>query len=121
MPAYDTCVPRRFFLLYPVWIGLCAILFIALRGADDPSRRHGRILNTEAGERAIAILHQRDPVHFRDYEAVHVAWAGHGEGAPEDRWIVLCDHARHTNLTEAVVVEVDGKAGRLLRVRGAER
>jgi hypothetical protein len=108
---------RRFVWVYPVWIALCAILFIALRGADDPSRRGDRILNTEAGTRAVAILRQRDPVRFRDYEPVHVAWAGRGEGGDANRWVVLCDRAPHSGLTDALVVEVDGRDGHLLTIR----
>jgi hypothetical protein len=119
MAAYDTRVRRRYVWLYPAWIALCAVLFFALRGADDPSRRGDRILNNEAGKRAIAILRQRDPVRFRDYEPVHVAWAGRGEGGEVGRWVVLCDRRVHTGLVDAVVVEVDGKSGGLLMVRSA--
>ena len=108
---------RRSLWLYPAWIALCAVLFLALRGAHDPSRRGDRMLNTEAGVRAVAILRQRDPQRFSDYEAVHVAWAGRGEGGDADRWIVLCDHARHSGLQDALVVEVDGRDGRLLTIR----
>lgn len=108
---------RRSWWLYPLWIALCAVLFLALRGAEDPSRKHDRLLNTEAGVRAVAILRQRDPARYRDYEPVHVAWAPKGEGGEANRWVVLCDHARHTGLTDAIVVEVDGKDGRLLSIR----
>ena len=110
-------VHRRFFWLYPAWIVFCAVLFLALRGADDPSRRHGRILNNEAAADAVTILRQRDPVRFADYEPVHVAWAARGEGGDANRWIVLCDHHAHTGLRDAVVVEVDGRDGHLLTVR----
>jgi len=99
-----TAMRRRYWLLYPAWIVLCAILFLALRRADDPSRRPGRILSNDAAVRALAILHRPG------YEAVHVA----GEG---NRWIVLCDRVPHTALQEAVVVEVDAVDGHLLMVR----
>ena len=108
---------RRFFWVYPLWIALCAVLFVSFRGANDPSRRGDRLLNTDAGVRAVAILRQRDRLRFRDYEPVHVAWAGRGEGGDADRWIVLCDHAQHSGLTDALVVEVDGKDGHLLAIR----
>jgi hypothetical protein len=108
---------RRFLWLYPAWIALCAVLFIALRGSDDPSRRKGRILNVEAGARAVAILRTRDAVRFRDYEAVHVAWAPAGEGGTVNRWVVLCDRVQHSGLREAMVVEVDGVDGHLLVIR----
>jgi hypothetical protein len=93
------------------------VLFFALRGAEDPSRKHDRLLNNEAGERAIALLRAKDPMRFQDYEVVHVAWAAKGEGGDANRWVVLCDHVRRSGLTHAVVVEVDGKDGRLLAVR----
>ena len=99
-----TAMRRRYWLLYPAWIALCALLFLALRHADDPSRRPGRILSDDAAVRALAILHRPG------YEAVHVA----GEG---NRWIVLCDRVPHTGLTEAVVVELDAVDGHLLTIR----
>jgi hypothetical protein len=99
-----TAMRRRYWLLYPAWIVLCAILFLALRHADDPSRRPGRIQSNDAAVRALAILHRPG------YEAVHVA----GEG---NRWIVLCDRVPHTGLREAVVVELDAVDGHLLTIR----
>jgi hypothetical protein len=110
-------VPRRSWWLYPAWIALCGVLFFALRGAEDPSRKHDRLLNTEAGEKAIAILHTRDPLRYSDYEVVHVAWAAKGEGGEANRWVVLCDHAKRSGLHNAVVVELEGRDGRLLVVR----
>lgn len=91
---------------------MCAIVFVALRGADDPSRRHGRILSNDAADRAVAILQTRG-----NYEAVHVGYAKKGEAGAEDRWIVLCDHVPHTQLREAVVVELRAKDGRLITIR----
>jgi membrane protein implicated in regulation of membrane protease activity len=99
-----TAMRRRYWLLYPAWIVLCAVLFLALRHRDDPSRRPGRILSDDAGIRALAILHRPD------YEAVHVAAEG-------NRWIVLCDRVPHTGLNEAVVVELDAVDGHLLTIR----
>jgi hypothetical protein len=99
-----TAMRRTYWLLYPAWIVLCAILFLALRRADDPSRRPGRIPSNDAAVRALAILHRPG------YEAVHVA----GEG---NRWIVLCDRVPHTGLREAVVVELDSVDGHLLAIR----
>ena len=112
-----TAMRRRYWLFYPAWIVLCAILFLALRHRDDPSRRPGRILSDDAGIRALAILRQNDPVRFRNYEAVHVAFAGKGEGGDANRWVVLCDRVPHSALREAVVVEVDAVDGHLLMVR----
>ena len=99
-----TAMLRRYWLLYPAWIVLCAMLFLALRHAGDPSRRPGRILSNEAAVRVLAILHRSG------YEAVHVAAEG-------NRWIVLCDRVPHTGLREAVVVELDAVDGHLLTIR----
>ena len=101
---------RHRWLLYPAWIALCAALAFGLRNTEDPSRRHGRILSDDAAARAVAVLRRTDRVRYRGYEAVHVAWEG-------SRWIVLCDRVPHTALKEAVVVELDGRDGRLLRLR----
>ena len=105
---------RLFPWIYPVWIVVCVILFFALRGLEDPSRPRGRILSLEAGRRALSIATERG---LRGYEVVHVALARAGEGAPEDRWVVLLDKVPHTRLQEAVVVEVRAEDGTLLRIR----
>jgi hypothetical protein len=107
-------VRRRFFALYAVWILLCAIAFLALRGAEDPSRRHGRILSNDAAARAIETLRAKG---MRDYDAVHVGYAKRGEAGSEDRWIVLCDRVPHTQLREALVVELRASDGSLLTIR----
>lgn len=101
-------------LLYALvgWTILCAILFVALDGLEDPSRPKGRILSIDAGLRAQALMKSRGA-----YEVVHVGRARAGEGAPEDRWLVLLDRVPHTGLKEAIVVELDIETGRLLRVR----
>lgn len=100
--------------LYPAWILVCAILFFALAGLEDPSRPKGRILSIDAGRRARAIAMERG---LRGYEVVHVARARRNEGAPEERWIVLLDKVPHTRLREAVVVELRAADGSLLRIR----
>jgi hypothetical protein len=107
-------VRRRFSALYIVWILLCAIAFVALRGAEDPSRRHGRIASNDAAVRALAILQAKG---VRDYDAVHVGYAKRGEAGSEDRWIVLCDRVPHTRLREALVVELRATDGSLLTIR----
>jgi hypothetical protein len=106
--------PRRWLPVYLAWIAVCAILFFTLRDAEDPSRPTGRILSIEAGQRALAIAQQRG---LRDYEVVHVARARAGEGAAEDRWIVLLDRVPHTSLRAAVVIELGIEDGNLLRIR----
>ncbi|HET7437719.1 MAG TPA: hypothetical protein VFN10_23640 [Thermoanaerobaculia bacterium] len=102
---------RRVWPLALAWIALCAVLFFALRGAEDPSRRRGRILSNDAGALALRYLH-RD-----GYEVVHVAYAKRGEGAPENRWVVLLDRTPHSALREAFVVELAADSGKLLRIR----
>jgi len=97
----------RFAAIYVVWIALCGIGFVATRDAPDPSRRAGRILANDAGDRAVVVLRQRG---LRGYEAVHVA-------AESNRWIVLCDRTPHTALRDALVVELRAVDGALLAVR----
>jgi hypothetical protein len=108
-------VLRRLFpWIYLVWIAVCALLFVALGRAEDPSRPEGRILSIEAGQHALAIARQRG---LKDLEVVHVAHARAGEGGAEARWVVLLDRQRHTALREAVVVELRASDGRLVRIR----
>lgn len=99
---------RRYWLLYPAWIAVCAVLFLALRGADDPSRPRGRILSNDAAVIAVRLL----PQQYRGYEAVHVALSD-----DHKRWVVLCDAVPHTALQRAVVVELDATNGKLLVIR----
>lgn len=110
-------IPRvsgRYAALYAGWIALCAVLFLLLRGAEDPSRRHGRILSNDAGDRAVAILESRG---FHGYEAVHAAYANRGEAGSENRWVVLCDVRPHSALTRALVVELRAADGALIGIR----
>jgi hypothetical protein len=100
-----------------VWILLCALGFLALRNAEDPSRRRDRILNDDAAVLALRILDKTDHARYQGYEAVHVAYAGKGEVGTVARWVVLCDKVPHSGLEEAVVVELDAKDGRLIGVR----
>jgi hypothetical protein len=104
--------------LYPAWIVICAVLFFALGGLEDPSRPKGRILSIDAGRRAAAIANQRG---LDGYHVVHVARARRNEGAPEERWIVLLDKVPHTRLREAIVIELRTGDGSLVRIRRPER
>jgi hypothetical protein len=106
--------PRTWWPLHLGWLTLCAILFLALSGAEDPSRPKGRILSIDAGQRALAVAKQRG---MNDLEVVHVARARAGEGGAEDRWIVLLDRVPHTRLREALVVELRSSDGTLLTIR----
>jgi hypothetical protein len=105
---------RRFWPLYVGWIALSAILFIALGGAEDPARPKGRILSLDAGHRALAIARAHG---LRDYEVVHVARARAGEGGASERWVVLLDRREHTQLREAVVIELDAASGTPIKIR----
>ena len=106
---------RRFPLVYASWIALCAVLFVGLSGAEDPSRRRDRILNNDAAAKAQQIL--TEIPRFRGYEVVHVAYANRGEGGAEARWIVLLDRVPHSALHEARVVELRARDGKLLAIR----
>jgi hypothetical protein len=110
-------VRRHFWLLYPLWIVLCAGLFFTLRNREDPSRRHDRILSNDAAVRAVAVLRQTDRARYAGYEAVHVAYAGRGEGGRVARWVVLCDRVPHSALRDAAVVELDAQNGSVLTIR----
>lgn len=105
---------RRFWLLYIGWIAVCAILFVALRNAEDPARPKGRILSIDAGSRALAIARARG---LRDYEVVHVAKARKGEGGEGERWVVLLDKVPHTSLASAIVIELDAATGTPIKMR----
>ncbi|HET8774935.1 MAG TPA: hypothetical protein VFP80_14130, partial [Thermoanaerobaculia bacterium] len=100
--------------LYPAWLLVCAVLFLALGGLEDPSRPKGRILSIDAGRRATAIVQERG---MTGYEVVHVARARRNEGGPEERWVVLLDQVPHTRLRQAVVVELRAGDGTLLNIR----
>ena len=106
---------RRFSVVYVGWIALCAVLFVGLRGAEDPSRRRDRILNNDAAARAAAIL--TGDARYRGYEVVHVAYANRGEGGAEARWIVLLDRVPHSAMHEAQVVELRASDGKLIGIR----
>ena len=109
--------PRRWWPLYLSWIALCALLFLVLSNAEDPSRPEGRILSVDAGVRARSLAASRG---FAGYEVVHVARARAGEGGARSRWIVLLDRVPRTSLREAIVVELDESSGELLRIRRPE-
>ena len=106
---------RRFALVYVSWIAVCAALFVALSGAEDPSRRRDRILNNDAAARAQQIL--TSDARFRGYEVVHVAYANRGEGGSEARWVVLLDRVPHSALHEARVVELRARDGGVVGIR----
>ncbi|MGN6183944.1 MAG: hypothetical protein ACTHQM_09855 [Thermoanaerobaculia bacterium] len=110
--------PQRFALAYAALALVCAVLFFALDHAEDPSRPTGRILSNDAGERALAIAKQSG---YHDYEVVHVGRGRKGEGASENRWIVLLDTVPHSGMEKAVVVELDEVTGEIVRLRRPQR
>ena len=114
----------RYWILYPLWIAFCAILFFALGGIGDPARPTDRIENPVAARLAVAELRKSDPARFADYEVVHVTFADADDlGSPRSphaagsRWLVLCDHPQRSKLRDAVVVELDARTGQLIRMR----
>lgn len=108
---------RRFWVVYPLWMVFCALLFLALRDVEDPSRPGDRIHNDEAGRIALAVLHQADPARYADYTVVNVAYAGPEETGSSPRWVVLADRPRRTALRQTVVVELDASSGEVITIR----
>lgn len=114
-------VHRRFWFVYPAWIGLCALLFFLLQDVKDPSKPANRIPSDRAGEIALQILRDRDPEKYASYEVVNVAWSRPRETGPESRWVVLLDERVRSGLDRAIVVELEPRTGRLIRVRDVIR
>jgi hypothetical protein len=114
---------RHFWLSYPMWLAVCAFLFVAFRDAPDPARRTDRVDNDDAEVMALAILKKSDPLRYADYEVVHTAGAKRGEAEPgaEPRWLVLCDRRERTGLSEAVVVHLRARDGAFLEIRPVDR
>ncbi|HUO83716.1 MAG TPA: hypothetical protein VM534_01255 [Thermoanaerobaculia bacterium] len=108
---------RRYWLLYLVWLGLCAALFIALLGARDPSLAGRNLSEEQAGQRALSLLKSTDQARYSDYEVVSVAPVRKNHGGGPERWVVLCDRRPGTRLREAVVVEMNLDTGALIRIR----
>src|SRR5439155_15194296 len=81
-----------------------------------PWRRHERILAGGAVVRAVAALPPARHPPDRAYEAVHMAYAGRGEGGVRGRWVVLWDRVAHSALRDAVVVELDARDGSLITI-----
>lgn len=108
---------RRFWVVYPLWIVFCAVLFLALQDVEDPSRPGDRIHNEEASRRALAALHRVDAKRYADYVIVNVAYARSQETGSTPRWIVLADRRTRTALREAVVVELDAATGEVITIR----
>ncbi|HUF18565.1 MAG TPA: hypothetical protein VMS12_11040 [Thermoanaerobaculia bacterium] len=107
---------RRTWLLYPLWILLCGLLFAALLGAPDPARPAGRLTEKEGIAKAEAALKSRPG--FDSHRVVHAAWSPKGELGGESRWVVLFRAVEAQGLQSSVVVEVTGDEGRLIRMRG---
>ncbi len=106
----------RSWLLYPVWILVCGIAFSALKGAPDPASPTGRIAEREAIARAEVEIRRHKTLNR--YQAVHASWSSAGELGEETRWVILFKPAEATGLQDAVVVELGGEDGCLIRMRG---
>jgi hypothetical protein len=111
---------RRFWVVYPLWIVFCALLFLALRDVEDPSRPGDRIHNDEAGRLAMAALREVDPHRYAEYTVVNVAYARREETGSPSRWVVLADRLPRTALRQAVVVELDASSGAVISIRGVK-
>ena len=118
MPA--ALLRRQYWILYVATTAVCAVLFLSLQGVEDGSVRHDRLDNEQASQRAIAMLKSANPQRYANYEVVNAAFARKGEIGPTARWVILCDTPQHSGLHDAVVVEIDGRTGALIRIRKAE-
>lgn len=108
---------RRYWLAYPAWIAVCAVLFVSLAHIGSPTRHSDRIDDDRATVLALAQLRALDRARFADYEVVHVTYARRGEAANDSRWLILCDAKGRTSLREAVVVELSARDGSTLEIR----
>ena len=108
---------RRIQFVYAIWFTVCLAAVFGLRGAADPSRFHDRIPDKEAEDAALEALHAVNADKYSDYEPINSAWSEAGEMGVEARWIVLCDRRDRSGLAAAVVVEIDGRSGEVLRFR----
>lgn len=109
----------RFWVVYLLWILLCAGLFAATRNMQDPSRRSDRISNVDAGIRATGLLRAAFPGQLTEHVVTHVAASRSGELGPESRWVVLFDAPSRPGLEGAMVVELRARDGSLIRIREA--
>lgn len=101
---------------YVVWTALCASTFVALGGAEDPSRPRGRIAPEQAEIVALEHLAALDAGAYAQFVTVDAAI--YRDPVTDRRlWLVLCDDAIPTRLTRAVVVEIDAGSGEVIRTR----
>lgn len=107
---------RHYAFLYPLWVVVAIATAALLSGTPDASVRPDRLTAEAAGERALAALAADEPARWAQHEVVNAAYAKRGEVGPEGRWIILCDASRR-DLDRAVVVEIDARTGRALRIR----
>jgi hypothetical protein len=110
---------RHFWVLYVLWIVLCAGLFLILQPTEEQAARSNRLPSKTAGEIAQQIVRKSDPERWGGHDVVNVAYSREGEAGPEARWIVLLDRQPRSGLAEAVVVELEPATGALIRIREA--
>lgn len=113
-------IQRRFWIAYPVLILVCALLFVVLRDAPDPSRRIDRVDKDDAAVIALAELRRSGGARYEAYEVVHVALAKRGEVTNEPLWLVLCDRRERSALREAVVVQLRAADGEVVGIRAID-
>lgn len=105
----------RFWLVYALWILLCGALFATLEGAPDPALPQGRLTENEAVAVAGAIVRNRP--QLAAHQLVHAAWSSAGELGDEARWVMLFKPPEAPRLEGALVIELSGVEGRLIRLR----
>ena len=110
--------PRsRFYIsLYPAWVLVCAVLFLMVRDAPDPSRPSGRMTPEKARLTALSHLRAFDAARFGEYHVIDAAVYRDLE-LDERVWVVICDSTPRSALRRAVVVDLDANDGVVIRTR----
>ena len=108
---------RRFYpALYPAWIVVCALLFLVLRDAPDPSRPSGRMTPAQARVTALEYLAKYDAARFGTYHVIDAA-VYRDVQRDERVWVVICDSTPRSALKRAVIVDLEADTGEVVRTR----
>ncbi len=110
---------EKFWVTYPAWIGMCALIFLAVQDLETPSDRPTRISNGRVADLAMSLLKENHGSRFEDYTVAHVAYARKGEVGETSRWVVLSDQEDRTALLHAIVVEIEVDSQSPIRFRRA--
>lgn len=108
---------EKFWVTYPAWVGVCALILVAVHDMEDGSRRRTRISNGRVADLAISLLKENHGSRFEDYTVAHVAYARKGEIGETSRWVVLSDQEDRTALRHAIVVEIEVDSHSPIRFR----